>query len=95
MKLKELKNKVTKQIEKINLTSFTNKVTKQVKKLDLEKVKKKTTKHGIKATTNALNFATKIVERINEKFQGKETEKVSKDKKQRKRINRTRNFPRN
>lgn len=95
MTLIELKNKAVKQIEKINLTSFTNKVTKQVKKLDLEKVKKKTTKHGIKATTNALNFATKIVERINEKFQGKETEKVSKDKKQRKKINRTRNFPRN
>lgn len=95
MTLIELKTKAVKQIEKINLTSFKNKVTKQVEKLDLKKIKNKTTKHGIKATTTTLNFATKIVERINGKFQGKETEKVSKDKKQRKRINRTRNFPRN
>lgn len=44
MKLIELKIKAVKQIEKINLTSFTNKVTKQVEKLDLEKIKNETKK---------------------------------------------------
>lgn len=90
MKLKELKNKVTKKAEKIILTSFTNKVTKKVEKLDLEKIKNKTTKHGLKAATTVLNFGTKVARIVGEKYRSNETKE--KPTKQRKKINRIRKF---
>lgn len=90
MKLKKLKNKVTKQAEKINLTSFKNKVTKQVKKLDLEKIKNETKKHGIKAATTVLNFGTKVARIVGEKY--KLNEINEKPTKQRKKINRIKKF---
>lgn len=76
----------------MNLTDLKNKVTKELEKLDLEKIKNETTKHELKTATTVLNFGTKIVEKVGGKFQRKETEKVSEDKKQRKKINRIRKF---
>ena len=73
----------------MTLTELKNKVN---KKLDLEKIKNETTKHGLKAATTVVDFSTKVVEKVSGKFQEKETEKISKDKKQRKKINRIRKF---
>ena len=73
----------------MTLTELKNKVNKQ---LDLEKIKNETTKHGLKAATTVVDFSTKVVEKVSGKFQEKETEKISKDKKQRKKINRIRKF---
>ena len=74
------------------LAELKNKVTKKLEKLDLEKIKNETTKQSLKAATTALDFGTKVVEKVGGKFQKKETEKVSKDKKSRKKINRIRKF---
>lgn len=76
----------------MTLAELKNKVTKELEKLDLKKIKNETTKHGLKAATTVLNFGTKVVKKVGGKFQEKETEKVSKDKKQRKKINRIRKF---
>lgn len=76
----------------MNLTDLKNKVTKELEKLNLEKIKNETTKRGLKAATTAIDFGTKVVEKVGGKFQRKETEKVSEDKKQRKKINRIRKF---
>jgi hypothetical protein len=74
------------------LAELKNKVTKKLEKLDLEKIKNETAKQSLKAATTALDFGTKVVEKVGGKFQKKETEKVSKDKKPRKKINRIRKF---
>ncbi len=76
----------------MNLTDLKNKVTKELEKLNLEKIKNETTKRGLKAATTAIDFGTKVVEKVGGKFQRKETEKVSEDKKPRKKINRIRKF---
>lgn len=74
----------------MTLADLKNKVIKQVERLDLEKIKNETRKQGLKVATTALDFATKVVKKVGGKFQKKETEKVSEDKKPRKKINRIR-----
>lgn len=88
----------------MKLRDLKNKVTKELKKLNLEKIKNETKKQSLKAATTALDFGTKVIEKVGGKFQRKETEKISgkseeketekisEDKKPRKKVNRIRKF---
>lgn len=71
----------------MTLAELKNKVTKQVEKLDLEKIKNETTKHSLKAATTVLNFGTKVTKIIGEKYKLNETkEKPTKQRKKINRI---------
>lgn len=52
----------------MTLAKLKNKVTKQVEKLDLKKIKNETTKHGLKAATTVLNFGTKVARIFREEY---------------------------